>query len=546
VSRAAATPAPPGPGWVLPNVLRQRARELGERPFLSFAIDERSLTYADADRLTDSLAAGLATLGVGRSTPVLLMLDNRAEFVLCWLAAAKLGAIQVPVNVEYRGTFLEHVASTARAPVIVVEERLLDVLEASLPRLPELRTVVVAGASTPPPRPGPRRLAVEELLVEEAPPRVEVGPADIGAIHFTSGTTGRSKGALVPHAHGHLLSERNRELLDIDADSVYLTQLPLFHINAQMTVHSALLAGARARVEERFSASRWLEQVWASGATHSSMLGVMLEFVLGQPPTERDRDHGLRSVWTVPFPPELVEAFSARFGIERMVTSFGNTETGMLARRVYEGRRDSAAGHVSAEYYDVAVVDPATDEPLPRGAVGEIVVRPKLPWIVAQGYFGDPERSVETMRNLWYHTGDAGRFDEDDRLHFVDRLVDRIRRRGENVASADVESILAGHPAVAECAVVAVRADEAGGEDEIKACLVVREPASFDAAAFWSWCDERLPYFAVPRYLELLPELPKTPTAKVLKQELRAAGVTAATLDRGPVGRGRTRPSSAR
>jgi crotonobetaine/carnitine-CoA ligase len=523
--------------WVLPLVLRERARELGDRPFVSFAVGEQEFSYREVDELSDRVAAGLAALGLSRGDNLLLMLGNRAEFVLAWFGAAKLGAVQVPVNTDYRGEFLEHVANTARAKAIVVEERLLEAVERSLPRLEHLETVVVAGAAA---AAGRRQLAFDDLLADRAPPAVEVRPADTGAIHFTSGTTGRSKGASLPHAHGHLLAERNRELLDVDAESVYLTQLPLFHINAQMTVHSALLVGARARVEERFSATRWLEQVRESGATHCSILGVMLEFVQAQPPSEQDRAHCLRSMWTVPFPPDLVSAFGKRFGIERLVTSYGTTETGMLARRVFEGRRDSSAGTVSDELYEVRVVDPE-DEPLPPGEVGEVVVRPRLPWIVAQGYFGDPIRSLETVRNLWYHTGDAGRFDEEGRLHFVDRLVDRIRRRGENVASADVESVLSGHPAVAECAVVAVAADEAGGEDEIKACLVLHDDADFDTDAFERWCEERLPYFAVPRYLELLRELPKTPTEKVVKQELRAAGVTESTIDRGPTGR-RRRP----
>ena len=342
----------------------------------------------------------------------------------------------------------------------------------------------------------------------------------------------------MPHASLHLLCERNGELLGMGRDSVYGSELPLFHINAQMTVYGALISGARARLEERFSASRWLERIRASGTTHTSMLGVMLEFVLAQPPSGGDHDHGLRAVWTVPCVPRTVDRFRERFGIERLVTSYGTTEVGMVANRVVEPGAPASAGAVGHDFYEVAVADPETDEPVSAGEAGEILVRPRLPWTTTRGYFGMPERTALAMRNLWFHTGDLGRFDEHGDLCFLDRLQDRIRRRGENVASADVEQVLSTHAAVAEAAVVAVAADE-GGEDEIKACVVLAANVSeLDVAGFWAWCDERLPYFAVPRYLQVLDALPKTPTEKVIKHELRErAGAT--VFDRGPGGRAR-------
>ena len=331
--------------WALPPLLRERAAELGERPFLSFGVDDATATYAEIDERTDRLAAGLAALGVRRGEGVLLMLGNRLEFVLSWFALSKLGAPHVPVNVDYRGEFLEHLANTAQARVMVLEDRFLETVAASLPRLPQLRTLIVVGAA-PPSLPGVDVRAFADVPLDAEPPAEEIGPADIGSIMFTSGTTGRSKGALMPHASLHLLCERNGELLGMGRDSVYGSELPLFHINAQMTVYGALISGARARLEERFSASRWLERIRASGTTHTSMLGVMLEFVLAQPPSEDDRDHALRSVWTVPCVPQTVERFRERFGIERLVTSYGTTEVGMVANRVVEPGAPASAGAV--------------------------------------------------------------------------------------------------------------------------------------------------------------------------------------------------------
>jgi crotonobetaine/carnitine-CoA ligase len=522
--------------WVLPELLRERARELGDKPFLSFAIDDAAVTYAEADELTDRLAAGLAALGVQRGDRVAVMLGNRLEFVLTWFALNKLGAFHAPINTDYRGDFLEHLINTAEARVMVLERHLLDAVLACQDNMPRLEELIVVGGD--PPAHSGRLIthAFASVSRDEEPPAVTITPADTYAVLFTSGTTGRSKGALMPYAHGHLLNERNLDLLDLTPESTYISELPLFHINAHMTVYGCLIVGAQARLEERFSASRWLDRLRASDATHSSMLGVMVDFVLRQPPTEHDRDHSLRSVWMVPCIPELTRRFRERFGVERIVTSYGTTEIGMVARRVVDDSDDVSSGEIGTEFYDVQIVD-ETDAPVPEGEVGEIVVRTKLPWIVTHGYFGVPERTVEAFRNLWLHTGDAGRVDAAGRLCFVDRLADRLRRRGENVASADVEHVLGTHAIVAEAAVVAVSADEKGGEDEIKACLVLTPGSELDIDAFWAWCDERLPYFAVPRYVEIYAALPKTPTAKIIKQELRALRPDGELFDRGPAGR---------
>jgi crotonobetaine/carnitine-CoA ligase len=522
--------------WVLPELLRQRAVELADKPFLSFAIDDATATYAEADERSDRLAAGFAALGVTKGDRVLVMMGNRLEFVMTWFALNKLGAFHAPINTDYRGEFLEHVANTAQARIMVLEAKHVPTVVASREHLQHLEELIVVGDVTGLDTGSLAVRTLDSVPLDDDPPEVAVTPADIYSVLFTSGTTGRSKGALMPYAHGHLLNERNLELLDLDAESTYLSELPLFHINAHMTVYGSMIVGARARLEERFSASRWLQRVRDTGATHSSMLGVMVDFVMQQEPTDADTDHGLRSVWMVPCTPDLSRRFRDRFGIERIVTSYGTSEAGMVARRVVDRSENVSSGQVGEEFYEVQIVD-TDEEPVARGDVGEITVRFKHPWIVTHGYFGAPETTVEAFRNLWLHTGDAGRFDAEGNLCFVDRLQDRMRRRGENVASADVEHVLSQHEVVFEAAVVAVSADEEGGEDEIKACLVLADGAELDPDAFWAWCDTRLPYFAVPRYLEVLAALPKTPTEKVIKSRLREAREDAGVHDRGVVGR---------
>ncbi len=352
--------------WVLPQLLRERARELEDKPFLSFAVDDASVTYAQADELSDRLAAGLATLGVSRGDRVAVMMGNRLEFVLTWFALNKLGAFHAPINTDYRGDFLEHLVNTAGANLMVLEHRFVKTVLASESRMPMLEELIVVGGEAPA---STGRLAARPFASvpsAEEPPEILITPADTYAVLFTSGTTGRSKGALMPYAHGHLLNERNLELLDLNPEGVYISELPLFHINAHMTVYGSLIVGASARMEERFSASRWLDRLRTSGATHSSMLGVMVDFVLRQPPTEHDQDHALRSVWMVPCLPDLSRRFRDRFGIERIVTSYGTSEIGMVARRVVDRSENVSSGKVGEEFYEVQIVD-EDDEPLPQG-----------------------------------------------------------------------------------------------------------------------------------------------------------------------------------
>ena len=382
--------------WCLPELVARRGEELGDTPFLSFALDGGEVSYGAAAEAARAVAGGLGRLGVARGERVLMMLRNRSEFALAMLGVSEAGGIQVPVNVDYRGPFLEHLVNTSEAATLIVEDELLDAVAASLGSLPGLRSVVVVGD---PVDLGPRvRVSslAELLAAEPAAARPRSRASDPAAIHFTSGTSGRSKGALLPHAAVHLLAERNRELLDLRAGDAYLTELPLFHINAQMSLYSSLLVGARLRVERRFSAGAWLERIRAAGATHTSLLGVMLGFVLAQPERPDDADNTLRSAWTVPCPAGPALTFRGRFGLERIVTSYGSTEIGMVTHRIVGEGPDVSAGRVADDLYDVRVVD-EYDEEVPEGEVGELIVRPRLPWTTTLGYVGHARCGVHRL-----------------------------------------------------------------------------------------------------------------------------------------------------
>ena len=527
----------PTRSWTLVEAARVQARRLGDHPFLAFP-DGDALSFAELDAASDRVASALAGLGVGPGDRVLALARNSAAFVLAMLGAQKRGAIFTPINTELKGAFLEHQLRNADPRAILVDADLRPAFDGLDARGLTATHTIAIGAGPVAPVPGTAALAFASLRSAPidraalASPR----PQDVAMIMYTSGTTGPAKGVLMPHGHCYLFGLGLASAVRLTADDRYYICMPLFHANGLlMQLVGCLLAGTPAHVARRFSASSWLDEVRASGATVTNALGVMPEFIYRQPPTARDRDHRLRLIMAVPIAPEWGAAFEERFGV-RFFQGFGMTECNIVA---YSDPADpvlpGCAGPPLAEWFEVRVVDPDTDEPAPVDAVGEIAIRPRLASCFSAGYFRMPDRTVEAWRNLWFHTGDAGRLDGGGRLWFVDRIKDCIRRRGENISSYEIEQVLNAHPAVAESAVVGIRVAGAGGEEEIKACIVAHGDAP-PPAALLDWCAARMPRFAVPRYVEVVGALDKTATGKIRKQDLRQAGVTASTWDRESAG----------
>jgi crotonobetaine/carnitine-CoA ligase len=293
------------------------------------------------------------------------------------------------------------------------------------------------------------------------------------------------------------------------------------------------MAGARFVLRRGFDAATWLDDVREAEATVTNTLGVMSQTLFDRPPRSDDADNPLRVMQTIPMPKAIGERFEQRFGVE-CIDGYGLTDVGMVSFR----RRDEALVPGSSGRpmpgYEVVIADPATDEPLPAGSVGEILVRPKVPSAVMAGYWRNPEATLAAWRNLWFHTGDAGYFDEDGHLYFHERLKDAIRVRGENVSSAQVEAEFLLHPAVVECAAVAVASER--GDDEIKLCVVLAPGADATPEELLDAASPNMPYFAVPRFVEFRNELPKTATGKARKVELREANASAQVWDRRAAG----------
>ncbi len=376
-----------------------------------------------------------------------------------------------------------------------------------------------------------------KATVGELPPAADavaagdVGPGDTGAILYTSGTTGPSKGVCCPHAQFYWWGVLVGEMLEIGEDDVLYTVLPLFHTNALNAFVQALVAGATYELGPRFSASRFWGQVAASGATVTYLLGAMVNILMSRPDGPEDRAHTVRTALAPATPAARFDRFRERFGVQ-LVEGYGSTETNCPIGESWRGQRPGWMGRVR-KGFDARVVDDLDAEVAP-GEPGELVLRSDHPFAFATGYFGMPEKTVESWRNLWFHTGDRVVRDEDGWFGFMDRLKDAIRRRGENISSFEVEHALLEHPAVASVAVFPVASELS--EDEVAAAVILREGHTAEPVELIRHCEPRLAYFAIPRYVQFVEALPLTENGKVRKAVLRDAGVTDDMWDREAAG----------
>ncbi len=517
--------------WTYLSIVRRQAETFGDRIFCTFE-DGTTLTFAQLEDESSTLAAAFAELGVATGDRVMTLAFNSREFILTMIAAQKLGAIFVPINTELKGAFLQHQLDNAEPRIVVLDAKLRSAFDAvGVHALRIAATVVIGGEAAP--LPGSRHLVFQALLQGVAHNATIVAtPYEVCMIMYTSGTTGPAKGVMMTHGHCFYNALIAMKRTGLGPNDRMFISMPLFHGTAALLqLYASLLAGAQVHIVRRFSASSWLADIRASGSTVTFAAGIMAEFVIKQPEHADDGTNPLRLLWSVPVSSKWGPDFERRFGV-RILQAYGMTELcvpvwGDLSQPLEPG----CAGTVVDDFWEIRVVDPETDESMPVGETGEIVGRPKEPGVFMSGYFRMPDKTVEAWRSLWFHTGDAGYFDARDRLFYVDRIRDRIRRRGENISAFEVEAAIAAHPGVRQCAVIGVKVADAGGEDEIMA-VVISDSADLSPVGLVDWCRPRMPKYALPRFVEFVDVIEQTPTGKVRKQALRDRGVTSMTWDR--------------
>ncbi|MCP4578595.1 MAG: AMP-binding protein [Deltaproteobacteria bacterium] len=515
---------------VVHRVLQDKAAELGNREFLRF--QGESFGYQDLDGASSRVAAGLQTLGLGKGDRAAIIMGNRPEYLFLWFGLSKLGAIEVPLNTAHRGDLLTYMLGQSGSRVVVVEDIFLDRLAPVLRHLPDLEKVVVLGDGHIPSLDKPAMKYSEMVDNQGGYTPTKVFWNDPFAVIYTSGTTGPSKGSVMPHNYALFMGEICMSAAGYDQNDRLFNALPLFHGNAQfLSTMPALMSGAGMVLVPRFSASRFWDDVKKNECTEFNYIGGILQILYKAEPRPDDADNSLRIMFGAGAPPDLYRPFEERFGV-RLIEGYGMSEIGVPMLNTVKERKIGSCGKLRPDY-EVKLVDDA-GLPVATGQPGECLLRTHKPHCLLLEYHDMPVQTVAAWRDLWFHTGDYLRRDEDGYFHFVDRKKDAIRRRGENISSFEVEEGVRTHDAVLECAAVAVKSPM--GEDEVMVCLTLKPGKKLAPEVLMAHCSEQMAYFMVPRYLRFMDALPKTPTERVKKVLLREQGVTEDTWDREKAG----------
>lgn len=503
---------------VLGDLVREQAETQGNRTFLIFEGQEYS--FREIDRASNRVAHGLRRLGVGKGDKVALALPNSPAFVHLVFGLAKLGAVQVAVNTGLRGATLAHVLNHSDAGLVVVGESVFEHVTNVLDDLDTRPQLVLYGSGGTADSDNPAVAATyEQLMNAPADPvdDVEIQPSDPLAIFYTSGTTGPAKGVVLPHNYPWWHAQQRIRLLNITPEDRWYTCLPLFHVNAQyITLITSWVAGATAILGERFSASRFWDDIRNHDVTVFNLIGSMATILLNQPPDPKDGQHSVRMALIAALPKNFDE-FERRFRLH-CIQTFGMTECSPILVEPLDATVRPTLGKAIAGH-EVRVVDD-NDQEVPNGVTGELIFRPHTPYSMMLGYYKQPEATLQAMRNLWFHTGDSVYRDDEGYFYYVDRKKDSIRRRGENISTYEVESVVNSHPAVAESVALPVPSEL--GEDDVKIAVVLMPDARLTPEELIAFCEPRLPVFALPRYVQFIEELPKTQsTFRVEKYKLR-------------------------
>ncbi len=516
------------------ELVAKKAEENKDKTWLIFA-DGRRYSYKDVDRLSDGLAAGLYELGVRNENKVAIFALNSPEWILSYLAILKLGAVPVTVNTGFIKDPLIYNLKAAEAEYLIVDYRLMEAYKNVEAELGNLKQIIISGkhgfdSKNEPVNP---YAFLEDLISKQPDPGIKVKKfgQDPCAMILTSGTTGPSK--VVVDCNAQFIST---SLFMIDAggitgDSVVYVYLPLFHIMAlDLATISSLLGNATMVLVEKFSPANFWEDIQKYNVTHFHAVGPILEMLMKMPPSPLEHEHGQLTAIAYSSK-EVWNAAKARFKIS-ITGGYGSTEVGIPVSSpndsVVSGQNPPGSCGLVGPHVELKIMD-EHGQIQPGGRVGEIVVRPRLPWTTFLGYYGMPKQTVEAFHGLWFHTGDAGYFDDNNYLYFVDRVKDAIRRKGENISSYEVEQVLLKNPAVQEAAVIPAPSEV--GEDEVMAVIVARPGEELSPERVIDYCLENMPHFWVPRYVLMIQGLPRTATGRIEKFKLRQEGVTQDTHD---------------
>lgn len=520
---------------VLTRIIEDKARQYPDHVVFQFRDDP--MTLGELNEQINKAANGFLELGVKQGDKVAIMLPNCPEFLFTWFGLNKIGAVEVPINVALKGSGLIYQIDQSDCVVLVADTEYLDRLEEITDDLKKVNHVVFTdkktGNTAMPKWKGFESLTYKELTDREGTtPNISVHFSDMASILYTSGTTGVSKGVMMSHNYWYDVWSESVKYSRYTEDDILYTGLPFFHGNAQgITIGPAILADSKAVIVERFSASQLWEDCRRWNCTEANYIGGIIPILLKQDPQENDGDNPVRLMVGAAAPSDEWHTFQERFNT-KLLEVYGMTECYCCLASPYDEPRAGSCGKAITGW-NVKIVDDNDNEVEPD-TVGEFIAQPGRMFVGSTGYYNKPADTLDLFKNFWMHTGDMGRMDKDGYFYFEDRKKQAIRRRGENISSFEVESVISSNPAILESCVVGVPSDV--GEEDVKAVIVLKEGQQLTEEEVIHWCESRMAYFAIPRYIAIRDSLPKTPSERVEKFKIKTEGITPDCWDREEAG----------
>lgn len=513
----------------LRELIEEQAQALASRPFLTFG--DRTFTYGEIDAQSNRVAGVLLELGLQPLDRVGIFLPNGPEFIFGWIATIKLNLTLVPLNTQLKGPALEYIVRHAEPRLILTNAALRPELEPIAARLAKPCRLLVIDQPEETTASSLEIFSFDALVAQAsaaAPPPLSYREDDPAMIIYTSGTTGHPKGVVIGRrAQTNHPLYYHKEMLQTAPGETAYNYLPLFHVTAQGTTMGSLLGGGQVALDTHFNVFGFWERLQRHQAVVFPYLGAVVQMLHSRPPRPDDAANPARLAFGAAAPKEIWADFERRFGL-RLVETYGQSEWAAIWVLHPPGQTRIGAAGKAPDRAEVQVVNPQ-GQPMPAGELGQIIMRPAEPGLMMTGYYRQPELNDRVFKDGWYFTGDAGEMDADGYLYFRGRLKDYIRRRGENISAFEIERVVNTHPAIQDSAAVGV--PSALSEEEVKLCVVPKPDQCLTEEELWQFCKEQLPRYMVPRYIEILAELPRTATQRVRKFMLAETG-TAAAWDR--------------
>ncbi|MGC6452458.1 MAG: AMP-binding protein [Candidatus Puniceispirillaceae bacterium] len=508
------------------------ATRFADRPAITIAPSGETISYAELESRINRVGHGIRNLTerdpqMAASGHVAIMLENSFAYLAMAYALKKIDLVEVSINRAFRGLALVRMINLTECEMLLTSPAHFDALEAVADDLPHLRTLIVTEAADDAAArfPGLGIMLFDDLLADRDD-HIESAArdTDTAVVMFTSGTTGFSKGCLLSHRYAVRTAENMIGPFRVTADDVSYTPYPLSHIGpAFYDILPTLMTGGRVVVRDGFSLSNFWPEMVRFGVTWFMCLGSVQQLLWSAPPCAEERQHRVTRCWATPAPVPKVD-FDARFGLHLVPGGgYGSTDAGWVVVPQWDH-----PGGIVLPHYEGAIVD-EQDDPVPAGCDGEMVIRPREPGVMADGYFGMPDKTLETRRNLWFHTGDIGRLDDQGRFYFRCRMAERIRVRGEMVSGFEVEEGALAHPQIEDAAAIGVPA--ALGEEDIRLFVTLKPGSGLTAAEIQAHCRNVMAKFMVPAIVTILDDMPRTVTGKPEKGRLAQMSLSQMSLD---------------